>query len=60
MKAIWAFFGWKWFLVLAWGYVCCLIGANSPQTFKRSRAGLERVAQNALAKAKDLGRKGGG
>lgn len=52
--AIWAFFGWKWFLVLIWGYACCLIGANSPQTFKRSKAGLERIAQNAAAKAKQI------
>jgi hypothetical protein len=58
MKAIWIFFGWKWIVVLVWGYVCCLIGANSPQTFKRSKAGLERIAQNAAAKAKALALKG--
>ena len=59
LAAIWGFFGWKWLVVLGFGYGCCLIGANSPATFKRSRQGLERIANDLLAKAKDKALKGG-
>jgi hypothetical protein len=54
LMALWAFFGWKWLLVLPALYGAMLIGANSPATFKRSKAGLERIAQDAAAKARAL------
>lgn len=53
-----AFFGWKWLVVIAACYGCCLIGANSPTTFKRSKAGLERIANAAAARAKELALRG--
>ena len=56
--SIWAFFGWKWLLVLVGAYGCILIGANSPATFKRSKAGLERIAMDAATKARSLASKG--
>jgi hypothetical protein len=59
VEGLWGFFGWKWMLVLIWSYVCMLIGANSPQTFKRSKAGLERIANSAAAKAREIGQKHG-
>ncbi len=37
-----------------------LIGSNSPQTFKRNRQALERIAGDALAKAKALALRGKG
>ena len=58
MGTIWAFFGWKWFLVFGVFYGGCLVGANSPQTFKRSKAGLERIANAVLAKAQALAQRG--
>lgn len=58
LSSVWSFFGWKWVLILPSWCVCMLIGANSPQTFKWSKAGLERIAQKAAAKAKALALKG--
>jgi hypothetical protein len=45
-------------LYLAVFYAGCLVGANSPTTFKRSRKGLERIAESALAKARVLALRG--
>lgn len=59
LGSVLGFFGWKWLIVLAFGYGCCLIGANSPATFKRSRAGLEKIANDLLAKAKEKALRGG-
>lgn len=39
-------------------YLGALIGSNSPQTFKRSKAGLERIANAAMAKARTVAQKG--
>ena len=39
-------------------YVGALIGSNSPTTFKRSKAGLERIANAAAAKARALAQRG--
>lgn len=49
---------WQWIVIVIIFYAGCLVGANSPQTFKRSKAGLERIAANAAAKAKQLARCG--
>lgn len=46
------FLWWQWAVVVGIFYLGCLTGANSPQTFKRSKAGLERIANAALAKAR--------
>ena len=43
---------WQWVLVVVLFYVGCLVGANSPTTFKRSKAGLQKIADAALAKAR--------
>ena len=56
--AAWWFFGWRAGVEALSGYLWCLVGANSPQTFKRSKAGLERIANAALAKAKTLTQRG--
>ncbi len=58
LMAVWGFFGWKWFVVIPALYGATLVGANSPQTFKRSKEGLENVANKALAKARVLAQKG--
>lgn len=54
----WWFLGWRTGLEVLGGYGCCLIGANSPQTFRNSKAALERIANNAAAKAVELAKRG--
>ena len=49
---------WIWAILAVVFYVGCLVGANSPQTFKRSKAGLERIANAAAAKARALAQRG--
>lgn len=55
---VWGSLGWWWLPFLAWSFVCMLIGARWPVTFNGSKAGLERIANAALAKAQDLARAG--
>ena len=57
VAATW-FFGWRAGLEVLGGYGCCLIGANSPQTFRNSRHALERIANGAAAKARAIAQRG--
>ena len=45
------FGGWRLGAEVIAAYICCQVGANSPQTFRKSRAALEAIANKALAKA---------
>ena len=54
----WYFVGWRAGAEILIAYVFCQIGANSPQTFRNSKVGLERIAESAAAKAKVLALKG--
>jgi hypothetical protein len=58
ITAIWAFFGWKWFLVLGWGYLCALAGARNPQLLIRSSRGIKALAIKAEEKARALAARG--
>jgi hypothetical protein len=52
------FLGWRTGLEVVVLYVGCQVGANSPATFKNSKAGLQRIADSAAAKARVLAAKG--